>query len=81
MKTFVEPEHFTPEQRQLVLGALRKRSPRPILIGEVTFMLESWATLRWTESMLEEMVKDGVLRHLTREEKRNFDVRHGYLPV
>ena len=66
------------QQKQSILDHAKKRDPRPILTGEVALMLGWWASLRDTEAVLDDMVKDGVLRFVTNEECLTFGVRHGY---
>jgi len=69
------------EQKQTLLALARQRAPRPLLIGHGAVHLGWWATLNDTEDILEELVKEGVLRHATRPECRWFGIRFGYLLV
>lgn len=64
-----------------MLALARKIAPRPMLIGRAAVHLGWWATLPDTESLLEEMVKDGALRPATDVELREAGVRFGYMTV
>lgn len=54
---------------------------KPILIGMLAADLGWWASLRATEALLEELVVDGVCRHLTPSECREFGILFGYAVV
>lgn len=69
------------ELKASLLALARVLAPKPLLIGVGAVHLGWWATLNETEALLEELVTDGVLRHATREECRNFGLRFGFLPV
>jgi hypothetical protein len=66
------------EVRRLVLEYARNAS-RPLLIGAVAMHLGWWATLAETEKLLESLVTEGLLRHLTPSESSRCGVRHGYV--
>jgi len=68
------------EQKQTIL-ALAKATTRPLLIGDVAVKLGWWATLKDTEALLEEMVCEGTLRPMTKEEGWAYGVRWGYRAV
>lgn len=57
------------------------RVRKPILIGMLAADLGWWASLRATEALLEELVVDGVCRHLTPSECREFGILFGYAVV
>jgi hypothetical protein len=69
------------EQKASLLTLARKIAPKPLLIGAGAVHLGWWATLNETESILEELVKDGVLRHVTKHERWEHGIRFGYVPV
>ena len=69
------------EQKASLLALARKLAPKPILIGTGAMHLGWWATLPETEALLEEMVKERVLRHATRAECLEAHIRFGYVVV
>jgi hypothetical protein len=69
------------EQRATLLSLAKQLMPKPLLIGKGAMYLGWWATLPETEALLEEMVKEGVLRHATRAECRTAGIRFGYVVV
>ena len=52
-----------------------------MLIGAVAMHLGWWATLAEAEKLLEGLVVEGVLRHLTPSEASQCGLRHGYVLV
>jgi hypothetical protein len=69
------------EQKTTLLAFARQIAPKPLLIGRGAMHLGWWATLPETEEILEEMVKEGTLRHATRSECRTAGIRFGYVVV
>ncbi len=69
------------EQKAVLLQLARELAPKPLLIGPGAVRLGWWATLPETEAMLEELVREGVLRHATETELAEVGLRFGYLPV
>jgi hypothetical protein len=69
------------EIRRLVLEYAGRSSSRPLLIGAVAMHLGWWATLAETENLLEGLVSEGLLRHLTSSESILCGVRHGYVLI
>jgi hypothetical protein len=69
------------EQKAALLALAQKQAPKPLLIGLAAVHLGWWATLNETESLLEELVKDGTLRHVTKHERWEYGIRFGYVPV
>jgi hypothetical protein len=58
-----------------------RRVKCPILIGNLAVELGWWANLRPMEDLLESLVDEGVLRRLTQDECRKFDVYFAYALV
>jgi hypothetical protein len=69
------------DQKASLLDLARRTAPKPLLIGCGAVHLGWWASLPETEAVLESMVKEGVLRHATRAELREWGLRFGYMPV
>ena len=74
------PKPTPPRIREQVLDYCR-RVKAPILIGRLAVDLGWWANLNPIEALLEDLVRDGLLRHLTEEECRRFDVTFAYASV
>lgn len=69
------------KQKEQLLDYCQRQAPKISLIGLAAGCLGWWATLPGTESLLEELVTEGKLRHATKAELTKQGVRFGYLPV
>ena len=71
----------TREEAKNAILAMCRDSLKPLLIGVAAARLSCWS-IRETEDLFEELLADGLLRPITKEEKSKFDLREGYvLPV
>jgi hypothetical protein len=55
------------------------RLGKPALIGIVAVQLGWWATLDETEALLDDLVREGLLRRLTPDEEKACCMRHAYV--
>lgn len=76
-----EPRLSKTKQRESLLALARDIAPKPMLVGWAAVHLGWWATLPETETLLEEMVSEGVLRRATKAELKEHGLRHGYCLV
>jgi hypothetical protein len=76
-----EPRPPKAEQKAKLLALALDIAPKPMLVGWGAVHLGWWASLPDTEELLEEMVREGVLRRATKAELREHGLRHGYCPV
>lgn len=70
----------TEELRQKALDYCRKVRA-PILVGRLALEVGWWLSIEDTETLLDEFVREGLVRKLTPEELRQFDIRFGYTLV
>ena len=77
----MQPRPSKEEQKATLLAYAKLIAPRPVLIGRAATHLGWWATLPETEALLEEMVRDDVLRQLVEKERRAYGIRFGYVLV
>lgn len=69
------------ETRTKILAYVKERGPhRPFLIGPLAIAL-GWASVKDTEEWVGELVHEGVVRPITRDEQRQFGLTHAFLPV
>lgn len=69
-----------PAHRQLVLDYCLRKQP-PILVGRILTETKMLFSLPDVEGILEDLVTEGILRHLTPVECSQFDVAFGYKMV
>lgn len=69
------------ELKTSLLELARRQAPKPVLIGVAAMHLGWWARLNETEALLEELVKESVLRHATTPECWDHGIRFGYVLV
>ena len=68
------------DYRTPILEYCRKRRS-PILIGRALMEARVQASLDEIETVMEDLTAEGILRHLTRDECRNFGISFGYALV
>lgn len=73
----LKPTREQARQKALWLFA---RTERPVLVGHLSLELPYYS-LDDAESVLLEMVRDGLIRPVTEEEKVEYDIRHGFMLV
>lgn len=70
----------TREQARQKALWLFTRTDRPVLVGHLALEL-AYYSLDDAESVLLEMVRDGLIRPVTEAEKKEYDIRHGFMLV
>jgi predicted transcriptional regulator len=64
--------------REDILQHLRREPNSLIMIGPVSLWLRGGLSLEKTESLLDQLVAEGILREATSQELKREDARHGY---
>jgi hypothetical protein len=70
-----DPENLA---RKALLQHLRREPSRIILVGPISLWLRGGYSWERTETLLNILVEEGILRHATSQELTRHAVRHGY---
>lgn len=68
------------EAKQTIVGMVEK-TVRPVLVGVVAMKLGHYWNLARTEELFDELVYEGHIRKITKDEQEQHGLEEGYFPV
>lgn len=68
------------EAKQTIVG-LAEKAVRPVLVGVVAMKLGFYWNLARTEELFEELVFEGRIRKISKDEQEQHGLEDGYFPV